>query len=59
MDPNARDQWKDHPYYQPTIDFCENYDQISFDPAYDSKPLTFFEPMVRRVLDETRRRSWA
>ena len=59
MDPNARDQWRDHPYYQATIDFCENYDQISFDPAYDSEPLTFFEPMVRRILDESRRRSWA
>ena len=39
-----------------TVDFCENYDQSSFDPAYDSEPLTFFEPMVRRMLDETRRR---
>lgn len=49
-DPNARDRWKDHPWYQATVDFCANYDQNSFDPAYDSEPLEFFEPMVRRVL---------
>ena len=49
-DPNARDRWKDHPYYQATIDFCANYDQNSFDPDYEWEPLEFFEPMVHRVL---------
>ena len=49
-DPNARGRWKDHPYYQATVDFCALYDQNSFDPAYESEPLEFFEPMVRRVL---------
>ena len=33
-DRNARDRWKDHPYYQATVDFCANYDQNSFDPEY-------------------------
>lgn len=51
-DRNARDRWKDHPHYQATIDFCENYDQNSFDPEYGWEPLEFFEPMVRRVLSE-------
>lgn len=55
LDPNERDRWRDHPYYQATVDFCENYDQASFDPDYDSLPLSFFEPMVRRILDEDRR----
>jgi predicted HD phosphohydrolase len=59
MDPDARERWKDHPYYQATVDFCENYDQCSFDPDYDWLPLEFFEPMVRRVLDESHRNSWA
>ena len=49
-DPNARDRWRDHPYYQATVDFCADYDQNSFDPDYDWEPLDFFEPMVRRVL---------
>jgi predicted HD phosphohydrolase len=59
QDPNARDRWRDHPYYQATVDFCENYDQVSFDPDYDSRPLSFFEPMVRRVLDESHRHDFA
>jgi len=49
-EPNARDRWKDHPYYQATVDFCANYDQNSFDPDYEWEPLEFFEPMVHRVL---------
>ena len=59
LDPDARERWKDHPFYQATVDFCENYDQCSFDPDYDSLPLEFFEPMVRRVLDESHLSSWA
>jgi len=35
--------------YQATIDFCEKYDQGSFDPNYKSLPLEHFEPMVRRI----------
>tara|TARA_B100000700_G_scaffold183732_1_gene202615 strand:+ start:151 stop:678 length:528 start_codon:yes stop_codon:yes gene_type:complete len=48
-DRNARDQFKDHQYYQDAIDFCENWDQKSFDPEYDSFPLEHFEPMVRNL----------
>ncbi len=48
-DRNARDRFRDHPYYQDAVDFCEKWDQRSFDPAYESLPLEFFEPMVRRV----------
>jgi predicted HD phosphohydrolase len=59
LDRNARDRWSQHPYFQATVDFCANYDQNSFDPAYESEPLDFFEPMVRRVLADSRRRTWA
>jgi predicted HD phosphohydrolase len=48
-DPNARDVYRGHPHYQACVDFCENYDQNCFDPAYDSMPLEAFEPMVRRL----------
>lgn len=48
-DRNARDEYKDHPWYDDCAEFCEKYDQNCFDPAYDSLPLRFFEPMVRRV----------
>ncbi|MEM8637078.1 MAG: phosphohydrolase, partial [Pseudomonadota bacterium] len=42
-------QFQDHPYYQYTAEFCHKYDQAAFDPDYESEPLEFFEPMVRRV----------
>ena len=48
-DRNARDAYRDHPWYQATVDFCERWDQSSFDPEYDSLPLEFFEPVVKRV----------
>ena len=48
-DRNARDRYIDHPWYQDAVDFCHRWDQSSFDPKYDSLPLKFFEPMVRRV----------
>ena len=48
-DRNARDRYRDHPYYQDAVDFCHKWDMPAFDPAYDSLPLEFFEPMVRRA----------
>ena len=48
-DKNKREKYKDHEYYQDTIDFCEKYDQNSFDPNYKSLPLKFFEPMVKKI----------
>ena len=53
-DPNARERFKDHPWYQDAVDFCAHYDQNCFDPAYDSEPLAFFEPMVRRLFARPR-----
>ena len=48
-DKNKREKYKDHEFYQDTIDFCEKYDQNSFDPNYQSLPLKFFEPMVKKI----------
>ena len=48
-DKNKRDKYKGHKYYQATIDFCEKYDQNSFDPNYKSLPLDFFRPMVKKI----------
>ena len=45
----ARERFKEHPYYQDTIRFCELYDQNCFDPDYESQPLSFFAPMVARL----------
>jgi predicted HD phosphohydrolase len=45
----SRERYSDHPYYQSAIDFCENWDQCSFDPEYDTDKLEFFVPVIRRV----------
>ena len=38
-DQNARDQFKQHQWYQEAVDFCHQYDQNCFDPDYDSESL--------------------
>ena len=48
-DPNEREIFKNHPGYQACVDFCERWDQSSFDPEYPSKPLEHFVPMVLEV----------
>ncbi len=48
-DENARDEFKDHIYYKSCADFCERWDQSSFDPDYPMESLDFFVPMVEEV----------
>lgn len=48
-DRNARDQYRGHPAYVQTAEFCARWDQASFDPDYNTLPLKNFEPIVRRV----------
>jgi predicted HD phosphohydrolase len=52
-DPNKRDRFKDSPYFDDCAAFCENWDQASFDPAYDDLPLKFFAAMVEEVFART------
>ena len=49
LDRNAREKYKEHPHYQACVDFCAMWDQPSFDPKYESRPLEYFEPMVRAL----------
>lgn len=53
-DRNARDRYRDHEHFEACAEFCERYDQNCFDPGYESEPIEFFEPMVRRVFAEPR-----
>ena len=46
---NKRDKFKRHKYFDACVNFCEKYDQCSFDPNYESYPLEKFEPMVRNI----------
>lgn len=48
-DQYAREKYSTHPCYRTCVDFCEAWDQASFDPDYPSEPLDFFEPMLREV----------
>ena len=48
-DENARDQFKDHPCFDSCAEFCERWDQSSFDPNYTQDPLDTFIPMVEEV----------
>ncbi len=47
--PHARDRFKGHAYFDDCAQFCADWDQASFDPAYDTLPLDFFRDMVRAV----------
>ena len=46
---HKRDKYKGHKYFDACVNFCEKYDQCSFDPNYESYPLEKFEPMVRNI----------
>jgi predicted HD phosphohydrolase len=55
LDRNMRDQFRGHPAFEYTAQFCHLYDQAAFDPAYESMPLEAFEPMLRRVMTVPKR----
>ena len=51
LDRNMREQFRGHPHFEYTAQFCHLYDQNSFDPDFDTMPLEAFEPMLRRVVE--------
>lgn len=55
LDRHLREQFKDHPQFEQTIEFCARYDAAAFDPDGEVLPLEFFEPMLRRVFAQPRR----
>ena len=48
-DPNAREAYRDHQWFDSCESFCERWDEVSFDPAYPTLPLEHFEPALREV----------
>ncbi|WP_181711302.1 HD domain-containing protein [Roseovarius sp. TE539] len=48
-DPDKREAYRGHPYFEDCAEFCERWDQASFDPDYEELSLDFFAPMVREV----------
>ncbi len=49
LEKNAREKYRGHPWFDDCAYFCEQYDQCSFDPGYDTLPIEVFEPIVQRV----------
>ncbi len=49
-DRNARDAYRDSPYFSYTEEFCAKYDQTAFDADYRSAPLEEFESSLRALL---------
>ncbi len=48
-DPEERRKFAGHPYYQTCADFCERWDQASFDPDFPTRDLDHFRPAVEKV----------
>jgi len=49
VDKNAREIYRGHKWFDSCERFCERWDQMSFDPDYKSRPLAYFEPMLREI----------
>lgn len=49
VDPNVRERYRGHPFFDSTAEFCELYDQNCFDASFESLPLEEFVPVVHRV----------
>lgn len=54
MDRDMREQFRGHPWFARTAEFCALYDGPAFDSNAETLPVSFFEPMVRRVFAEPR-----
>tara|TARA_B100000795_G_C22668870_1_gene387118 strand:+ start:86 stop:643 length:558 start_codon:yes stop_codon:yes gene_type:complete len=55
---NQRDKYKDHKYYNDALNFCENWDQASFNPNFKSLSLKDFEPLIRNIFSRKPHTSW-
>ncbi len=49
LDRNVRDRYRNHEHYHACVEFCARWDQPSFDPKYDTRPLEHFAPLVHEL----------
>ena len=54
-DPDARDQFREHRWFDDCAEFCAEYDQNCFERNYDEMTLEEFEPLVREVFSRDSR----
>ena len=53
LDRNERERFREHPWFDDCVEFCELYDQCCFDPSYPTLGLPEFVPLVEKVLSVT------
>ena len=53
-DRHARERYRGHKWFAAAEQFCADYDQNCFDPAFQHQPLEFFIPMLRRIFARPR-----
>jgi predicted HD phosphohydrolase len=49
-DRNVRDRYRGHEWFDLTAEFCQEFDQRSFDPGYPTEPLEHFVPLLRDLI---------
>ena len=54
LDRNMREQFRGHPHFEKTEEFCRVFDQVAFDGNFKSMPLEAFEPMLQRRFSRPR-----
>jgi predicted HD phosphohydrolase len=54
LDRNMREQFRGHPHFARTEEFCALYDAPAFDANAETLPISEFEPMLRRLMAQPR-----
>jgi len=49
LNKHERDRWRDHRWFDGCEKFCRDWDQVSFDPSFPSKPLDYFIPLINEI----------
>ena len=49
LNKDERERYRGHDWFDSCERFCRDWDQMAFDPDYPTKPLSYFEPMVRTI----------
>ena len=55
---NQRDKYKDHQHYEDTLNFCEKWDQASFDPNFKNLSLKEFKPLIKNIFSRKPHTYW-
>ena len=52
LNKDERERYRGHEWFDSCERFCRDWDQMAFDPDYPTKPLSYFEPMLRTVFHD-------